>query len=198
MKPLLFDVPRLYGNIFIVAIIVWALSERVGAFLLRSPATAARRDRGSYWAVVGGMVIGIGGAFACAAYLPQLALTTHRYTIFWIGILLMVAGLALRWVAIYTLGHSFTLHVAVCENQALIQSGPYRTLRHPAYSGVLLTMLGMALVLANWASLVMMVLGGLSGLLYRIHVEEQALIEHFGQPYREYMRRTDRLIPYVW
>ena len=198
MKPLLFDLPRLYGNIFIGVLVVWALSERVGALLLRSSGAASRRDRGFYWAVVGGMMIGIGGAFICAIRLPQLALTSHRYTVFWLGILFMVAGLALRWVAIYTLGRSFTLHVAIRENQALIQSGPYGILRHPAYSGVLLTMVGMALVLANWASLVILVLGGLSGLLYRIRVEERALLEHFGQPYRDYMQRTDRLIPYIW
>ncbi|MEZ4679036.1 MAG: hypothetical protein R2932_32955 [Caldilineaceae bacterium] len=62
MKPLLFDVPRLYGNIFILAIVLWVFPEIVGAFLLRSTATASHRDRGSYLAVVGGIVIGVVGA----------------------------------------------------------------------------------------------------------------------------------------
>ncbi|MEZ4622492.1 MAG: isoprenylcysteine carboxylmethyltransferase family protein [Caldilineaceae bacterium] len=198
MKPLLFDVPRLYGNIFILAIVLWVFPEIVGAFLLRSTATASHRDRGSYLAVVGGIVIGVVGAFACAAYLPQLAVTRGRYTIFWAGILLMLAGVALRWYAIRTLGRSFTQDVAIRIDHTLVQTGPYRTLRHPAYSGTLLTMLGMALVLANWGSLVIVLLGGVSGLLYRIKVEEKALLECFGQSYQDYMQQSYHLIPYVW
>ncbi|MEZ4679035.1 MAG: isoprenylcysteine carboxylmethyltransferase family protein [Caldilineaceae bacterium] len=130
--------------------------------------------------------------------MPQLAVTRGRYTIFWAGILLMLAGVALRWYAIRTLGRSFTQDVAIRIDHTLVQTGPYRTLRHPAYSGTLLTMLGMALVLANWGSLVIVLLGGVSGLLYRIKVEEKALLECFGQSYQDYMQQSYHLIPYVW
>lgn len=198
MKPLLFDVPRLYGTIFNVAIAVWAIPEFVGAFLLRSAATAAKGDRGSYLAVVGGVWLGVLGAFWSATHFPQLGLTSYRYPIFWLGILLMLAGVAFRWYAILTLGRAFTLDVATREDQPLIQTGPYRMLRHPAYSGVLLTMLGMGLVLANWGSLIIILLGGFLGLLYRIRVEEQVLLAAFGQHYIDYKHRTWRLIPLVW
>ena len=198
MKPLLYDVPQLYGTIFRVAIAVWALPEFVGSFLLRSAATATKRDRGSYLAVVGGIWIGVLGAFWSATHFPEVGLTSNRYAIFWLGIGLMLAGVAFRWYAIWTLGRSFTQDVATRVDQPLVQSGPYRTLRHPAYSGTLLTMLGMGLVLANWGSLVMLMLGGFLGLFYRIRVEEQVLVAAFGQRYIDYMHRTRRLIPLLW
>lgn len=110
----------------------------------------------------------------------------------------MLAGVAFRWYAIWTLGRAFRLDVATREDQPLIQTGPYRMLRHPAYSGTLLTLLGMGLVLANWGSLLIILLGGFLGLLYRIRVEEQVLRAAFGQRYIDYRRRTWCLIPLVW
>jgi protein-S-isoprenylcysteine O-methyltransferase Ste14 len=59
-------------------------------------------------------------------------------------------------------------------------------------------LLGVGLALANWASLVAMLAGGLIGLLYRIRVEERALVEALGQPYRDYMRQTKVFIPFIF
>jgi protein-S-isoprenylcysteine O-methyltransferase Ste14 len=70
--------------------------------------------------------------------------------------------------------------------------------RHPAYSGTLLSLLGVGLALANWASLVAVLAGGLIGLLCRVKVEERALKEALGQPYVDYMCRTKRFIPFIF
>ncbi|MEJ2148250.1 MAG: isoprenylcysteine carboxylmethyltransferase family protein [Chloroflexota bacterium] len=198
MQPILFDVPRLYAAIFIAASAVWAVPEIVGTFLQRSRAAANRQDRGSYGVVMGSIGIGFAGAFLSAAWLPQLAITANRYLIFWLGIALMLAGIALRWYAIAVLGRSFTRDVVTREGQALVQTGPYRVIRHPAYSGSLLTIVGTGIVLGNAASLIIITLGGLIGILYRIRVEEEALLGALGEPYRAYMSRTRRLIPFVW
>jgi len=198
MKPLLFDVPPLYGTILMGVIVVWAIPELLGAFLLRSAATATKHDQGSYFAVVGGIGIGIIGALWSATHFPVLALTSQRSTLFWLGILLMLAGLVFRWYAILTLGRSFTHDVATYVDQPLVERGPYRRLRHPAYSGVLLTLLGLGLVLANWGSLCLLLLGGGLGLGYRMRIEEQALQAAFGQRYTAYRQRTQRLIPWLW
>jgi len=79
-----------------------------------------------------------------------------------------------------------------------VQTGPYRYIRHPAYSGTFLTMLGVGLAMTNWASLMALLLCVFSGHLYRVHVEEKALIRAIGQPYIEYMRHTRRFIPWVF
>jgi len=111
---------------------------------------------------------------------------------------LILLGLALRWYAIWKLGRYFTRDVAVSSDQPVVQSGPYRFIRHPAYSGTLLTMVGIGLAMTNWASLIAIIVCTLIGHLYRVSVEEQALSKTIGQPYIEYMRHTKRFIPFVF
>lgn len=80
----------------------------------------------------------------------------------------------------------------------MVQSGPYRLIRHPSYLGGLISMLGLGLALGSWAAVALVVGLPLAGYLYRMQVEEQALVEGIGEPYREYMRHTKRLIPFVY
>jgi len=82
--------------------------------------------------------------------------------------------------------------------QAVVQTGPYRYIRHPAYSGTLLTALGVGLALTNGASVGVALLSSVAGHLYRVRVEEQLLSARLGEPYRVYMRRTRRFIPFVF
>jgi protein-S-isoprenylcysteine O-methyltransferase len=111
------------------------------------------------------------------------------------GIAVTLVGLAFRWYAIIYLGRFFTVNVAIAHDHQLIDSGPYRWLRHPSYTGALLAFLGLALCTQNWASLAVIMLGTTAAFGYRIHVEEAALAGAFGERYREYMRRTWRLVP---
>ncbi len=97
------------------------------------------------------------------------------------------------------LGRYFTTSVAVAPEQTVIEAGPYRLIRHPSYTGLLMILLGFGLSLTNnWLSLLVMMGCALIGLSYRIQVEERVLQEHLGQRYQEYMRRTKRLIPFVF
>ena len=108
------------------------------------------------------------------------------------GIVVFLLGAALRWWSILTLGRYFTMEVAVRSTQSVVQSGPYRVVRHPSYTAILIMLLGLGLALANWASLVILLAGGLIGLGYRVRVEERALVDALGQPYVDYMRHTQR------
>lgn len=82
--------------------------------------------------------------------------------------------------------------------QSVVQSGPYRLVRHPSYTAILIMLLGLGMVLANWASLVIMLACGLIGLLYRVTAEERALMEALGQPYADYVRQTKRFIRFMY
>ena len=77
-------------------------------------------------------------------------------------------------------------------------AGPYAAVRHPAYAGNLLMYAGVGMVLANWASLAVMLIVPLLGLLPRIRAEDALMIERLGDPYREYADRTPRLLPGIW
>jgi protein-S-isoprenylcysteine O-methyltransferase len=115
-----------------------------------------------------------------------------------IGAVVFVAGLAIRWYAIIYLGRFFTVNVAIASDHKLIDGGPYRFVRHPSYSGALLAFLGLGLCIGNWASIAVMAIPILAVFLWRIHVEESALLRGLGNQYRSYMDRTKRLIPGIY
>jgi protein-S-isoprenylcysteine O-methyltransferase Ste14 len=114
------------------------------------------------------------------------------------GLALILAGLALRWWAILSLGRAFTVDVAIAEGQRLVERGLYRVIRHPSYTGSLLSFVGFGLALGNWASLLAIVIPITAAFLYRIGVEERALQSGLGDDYARYMRRTRRLVPFLY
>jgi protein-S-isoprenylcysteine O-methyltransferase Ste14 len=129
--------------------------------------------------------------------IPGSAIRVAREFFFSLAVLLIYAGIALRFYAIHVLGAYFTSTVAIAPKQPVIEAGPYRVIRHPSYTGFLIALLGFGLSLTNWLSVRFLMVCGLVGFGYRIHVEEQVLQENPGLSYQEYMRRTKRLIPFV-
>jgi len=114
------------------------------------------------------------------------------------GLGLLFAGIAVRWTAIHTLGVFFTGRVQIREGHALIRTGLYSRLRHPAYAGSLLAYFGLGLAFSNWWTLACSVLPYLVAIGYRIHVEEAVLQETFGPAYAQYARTTKRIVPWVY
>ena len=114
------------------------------------------------------------------------------------GLVLFVAGLGLRWGSIAWLGRWFTFDVAVAEGQRVVDSGPYRYVRHPAYTGSLLSFLGLGVYGGNAASLLVLFVPIALAFRHRIVIEEAALTAALGSRYADYARRTRRLIPFVY
>jgi protein-S-isoprenylcysteine O-methyltransferase Ste14 len=114
------------------------------------------------------------------------------------GLVIMWLGLAVRVWAIATLGKDFRTTVEVDPGQAVVSSGPYARIRHPSYAGLLMILGGFGLALGNWRSLCICALVPLPGLLLRIRVEEAEMTRVLGAAYRDYQKRTKRLIPGVW
>lgn len=115
-----------------------------------------------------------------------------------IGVTIMWLGLALRVWAIAILGKSFRTTVEVHDNQEVVDRGPYRWVRHPSYSGVLLLTLGFGLAADNWISLLIATVLPAYALMRRIDVEETVLVAAMGRPYEDYRTTTKRLVPGVW
>jgi protein-S-isoprenylcysteine O-methyltransferase Ste14 len=114
------------------------------------------------------------------------------------GIILFTLGLGFRAYAIWRLGRFFTVNVAIAADHQLIDSGPYRFIRHPSYTGALFAFFGMVLTMGNWLSLLVVMLPVFAVFVYRMNVEERALISGLGDSYRAYIARTKRLIPFVY
>jgi len=114
------------------------------------------------------------------------------------AVVLFATGLLLRWWAIVTLGRFFTVDVTIEKDHELVERGPFRWVRHPSYTGVLLAFIGWALTLRNWAAIVVVLAPIFIAFVRRMKVEEEALRGALGQRYVAYMRRTKRLIPGVY
>jgi protein-S-isoprenylcysteine O-methyltransferase len=115
-----------------------------------------------------------------------------------VGLALLLSGILLRWWSIKQLGRFFTLDVAIAADQRVVETGPYKFIRHPSYTGFLLVIAGIGLCFGNAASLVVLVLPVVILLTRRIPLEEAALSSGLGEAYRSYMKRTKRLIPGVY
>ena len=183
--------------LFDTAYFVWIASEMFGAVLvprLRGRgATRVRRDRGSGALIILTVFISIGLAlsfgYAGVVVLPD--------RVFYPGILLMLLGVLVRQWAIAVLGRFFSLTVRVATDHRVVTRGPYRLVRHPSYTGVLITFIGLGLAVQSLGGL--LVLLGVFSLSYgyRIRVEEKTLLSELGPDYASYMKRTKRLVPFI-
>lgn len=198
MQPLFANQPVLLG-VWLASLLIWRVMEASVDIrtLKRLRAGAQRQDKGSHVVLICLAALGILLGILLAYRAQAFAITGARTLVFWLGILLINAGIALRFYAIHVLGAFFTTAVAIASEQTVIDTGPYRLIRHPSYTGFLITLLGLGLSLTNWLSLLVLMGCALMGLSYRIYVEEHVLKAHLGQRYQEYMQRTKRLIPFV-
>lgn len=114
------------------------------------------------------------------------------------GLILVICGLAIRITVILTLGRSFSANVAIHDSQTVQRQGLYSFVRHPSYLGMEIIFVAVGVHSHNWAALGAIVIPPTLAVLYRIHVEEAALLGAFGTDYADYMRSTKRLIPGVY
>lgn len=184
--------------LFWAVVYVWLGSEFfLGWKLTRRKTTSViDRDAGSKWILIGSVWLGVALGIGLAVLAPGLAFTSGRHVLFFIGIALALLGMGLRWYSIWFLGQSFTCDVAIREGQQVVDTGPYRLARHPSYTGGLLTVLGILLCVTNPVALPGFLVT-LAGYFYRIRIEERVLARELGEPYRQYMKRTRRLIPFI-
>jgi protein-S-isoprenylcysteine O-methyltransferase Ste14 len=198
LLPAPFSGDRIQDVVFVASYAGWLLFEMFTSRTRKSSdRSAAGRDRGSFAVVVSLIWLGIGVDYACALVFPRAAIVQMRAQFFFVGIALMWAGFAFRHYTMRVLGKFFTFDVAVQAGQTAIEAGPYRYIRHPSYAGAMLTLTGIGLALGNWVGLLMLLAITSIGYGYRIHVEEAALIAAIGEPYKSYIRRTRRLVPFL-
>jgi protein-S-isoprenylcysteine O-methyltransferase Ste14 len=160
-------------------------------------AEARNADKGSLKLLLTGTAVGLAWLVAASSLAP--AATIRPTTLaFAIGMAMFLAGFGLRRWSEMTLGRYFTFTVMTSADQPVITSGPYRFVRHPGYTGVLLVVIGAGVVNGNWVGLAGWTLLVALPLLYRVHVEENALLSALGDRYRTYAAHHKRLLPLVW
>ncbi len=145
------------------------------------------------------LIVGVGAVAASvlAAVAPTATIRPAAVAD-WIGLLLFWSGISLRFWSMRTLGRYFTVIVQTSSDQPVITAGPYRLIRHPSYAGLLLIVLAVGLFIGNWWSLVGLTVTVAAGLVFRIRVEERALMKNLGDGYRDYAATHKRLVPLIW
>jgi protein-S-isoprenylcysteine O-methyltransferase Ste14 len=196
MLPLIYT-NAVYTVIFAFVFGVWGTSEFLGPVRWSKSREGKKRDQGSLFVGAVSGSLGVILSLFCPLLLSNAQIAWQPVAFFG-GILLILLGISWRWYAIRTLGKYFTAAMMIHADQQVVQSGPYKMIRHPSYSGVLLIIIGVGFMIGNWVSLLLITTGLFIGLLYRMSVEEQELLQHLGQPYKEYMQRTKRLIPFLF
>jgi protein-S-isoprenylcysteine O-methyltransferase Ste14 len=189
---------RLDTYILYAAFIIWLLPEVILSFTKRIESNAKVNDRASGWVLRLCLYLGILAAINIAFVVRSFAIPWYGPWLFYTGIFLMLVGVAFRQYSIRVLGKYFTLRVAIQPGQTVVEDGPYHWIRHPSYSGALLTLFGLGLVFTNWLSLLAVVAIAFIGYSYRAWVEEKTLVNALGEPYREYMKHTKRFVPFVY
>lgn len=177
---------------------VWTASEIYIAVATRTRRSGGQvRDRGSMlilWVTIVGSIT----AAEFVRKMTPFSIHSGFLDLRLVAVLLMVAGLAIRWTAFISLGKAFSANVAIRDTQSLYRSGIYSVVRHPSYLGLLIIFLAVALAERNWLSAAIVLIFPTAALLYRIHVEEAALRHAFGAQYADYSRTTKRLIPGIY
>lgn len=115
-----------------------------------------------------------------------------------IALLLFAAGLSIRYCAVGRLGRFFTTNVSIQREHELIVDGPYRWVRHPAYSGLLIALTATGLAMGDWLALLVLVIPTVFAVNFRIAIEEKLLAKKFGIGFREYSQKTWKLVPWLF
>ncbi len=179
-----------------IGIVCFIRRERFYAPAFNEVSIKEERSDRSFWFLALGMM----SAFFLSPleYLYFLSIFPRSAWVSSFGIGLVSLGVVLFVWARHTLSKNYSGHISVKSGQTLVQSGPYRFIRHPAYSGYLLMALGISLGYSSMAGLISVLALLLPSLVYRMKVEEKLLAEHFGEAYYQYMLRTKQLVPGFW
>ena len=183
---------------FLVSIFCWFAFE-VGLLIRDLVRRQGRpsRDRGTRLLVSLSLIVAIVLGWGLRGLVP--ALSAPAPSVFAVaGLVVIWTGLAVRVWAVFALGAWFSTLLQVDEGQTIVTRGPYRWVRHPSYTGLLLIAVGFGLGAGNWLSLLTGAVVPWLGLVPRIAVEEAELIRVLGEPYRAYQARTHRLVPGLW
>ncbi|MCA9875713.1 MAG: isoprenylcysteine carboxylmethyltransferase family protein [Anaerolineales bacterium] len=182
------------AHLFTLVFFLWAISEVYNTFgtrRYRQTGHVQRNDHGTYWIIL----LVVWGSTAVSCLTRAFHLGAFRSNLQFVGLGIVVLGVALREWAVLSLGRFFTVSVRVVQGQTLIKHGPYRWLRHPAYSGSILSLVGFSLAIGTWVGALLVLFLGFTAYLNRVRVEEKALLAAYGDEYRAYQQQTWRFFP---
>jgi len=169
----------------------------VSCFAGGNISAGVREERANRWVLIPFGVIGLALGYVPAWSDRAEILTIDGESVRWLGVVLYIAGGALRLWPVFVLGHRFSGLVAIQPGHTLVTDGIYGAIRNPSYLGLLVNALGWSLAFRSGAGALLTLLL-IPPLIARMRAEERLLTSQFGQAYEAYRSRTARLIPGVY
>lgn len=186
------------ATVWLSMYLAWVAMEIAISIGMRTHRDRANvQDRGTQL----GLWIVVVLSLTLSGFLRHLNLAPMRLGMTWLWpvcIAIFAAGLVVRVAAILTLGKWFTANVATHDGQTIQRRGLYSIVRHPSYLGMEILFLAIGLYSNDWLCFALSFVPPTLAVLYRIHVEEDALRAAFGPEYADYARTTSRLIPKIY
>jgi protein-S-isoprenylcysteine O-methyltransferase Ste14 len=182
---------------FIIIWSVWLISEIIINRLFRAD-TRNKKDLDRNSVKIIWRIIGTANIMAICFVVFTKIQISRSILLPYLGLVVIIAGMIIRFTAVVSLGKLFTVNVNISENHRIVQHGIYRFIRHPSYLGAIISFAGFGLSLNNWLSLIIILILIPGVMIYRIKIEEKVLVEQFGDEYLQYMKTTYRLVPWLW
>lgn len=135
------------------------------------------------------MFVPLGDALGRRVLPPSPGLSLIAVALNWAGVLFAI------WARIY-LGRNWSATVALKHEHELVRTGPYRLMRHPIYSGMLLACIGIAVEVDRWQALIGLAFAFI-GFRFKSRIEERLMVKRFGRQYEDYRRTTNALFPHI-
>ncbi|HVP18969.1 MAG TPA: isoprenylcysteine carboxylmethyltransferase family protein, partial [Spirochaetia bacterium] len=165
----------LLDSLLICVSFLWVVSEAVVNIRRHSGGSTQQLDRASHAILIATTTITIAAGVTVHILGRRSGVGAFRFAhsvLGYIGLILMLGGIAVRWTAIVTLGRQFTVDVSIVKDHKIVDHGIYGHVRHPTYAGLLLSFFGLAVAYENWISFLVIFPPILAAYLYRIMVEE--------------------------
>jgi protein-S-isoprenylcysteine O-methyltransferase Ste14 len=186
-----------FNVLFLIICAAWVSSELMLVFFVRSKENSTERDERSI-VFLNATIYSCVGIAITLGFLGIGHIRGLGWSMPWIGLWTIVIGMITRWTAILTLRKYFTTNVAIRDDHQIITSGVYRFIRHPSYSGSLISFFGLGLVFANWLAMILLTVPITFAFVKRIKIEERALETAFGEKYKTYRHSTWHLFPWIY
>lgn len=166
----------------------------------RKSGNVKKSDKGSVYLIILGYYtcIYISFYFVSKDVSSYISNLSYPHLFYYIGLILIFTGIIIRDYSVWTLKKAFTFSVQTTSSQHLIQKGFYKYIRNPAYTGSIVSLLGVSFALRNvFAPIVVLIICFICYGI-RINVEEKALKQQFKNEFDDYCSKTYRLFPFIW
>lgn len=182
------------NNLLGICLLIWVIIEY--RIIMKQDRRPKKKDRKAI-ALFAFLIVlfSLSSIIMFESNLGHLEVEYHYFL--WVGILIIIVGNIIRQYSMHIMGSSYVATLQVQDKPKLIKAGPFKLVRHPCYTGFMVSLWGLGIASLNWLFLLLIMLFSLIVFLIQIRIEERELEAFFGEEYKEYKKITKKILPYI-